>query len=452
MASVAQTLQAAITHHRAGELDKAEVLYRDVVRIDPRHADALHLLGLAAHQRKKNESAVDYISRAIGIDNNFAPYHSNLGVAHRALSDFPQAIESFRRAIDIDPNFADAHFNLGTLLQEEGSLPEAERHFEQGLKINPEYGPAWLGLGRVLELTGEIRRSIECFRNAVRLQPSLLEAHCALATALHRENNTDEAIASFRQALKLHPQLAQREDNPCRTLNKMVTLADAAAGYERAASMHRDAQRVLDHMVRAVNQIPLLTDPFEHFYLEGVFPDGFYPRLLEALPENRHYEELPHKDAMLPNGRSARLQFKLDEANIQRLPEPYREFWMNYSPLFYSERLKFAIFDKFGRKFHSNPQVMLLRDIAGYQILPHPDIPQKKVTTQFYLPRDDTKTHLGTWLYTREEEEFHPAKQFRFQRNSGYSFLVSKTSWHGVERTQLTDGPRDSMMIIFYRA
>lgn len=451
MASVAQTLQTAIEHHRAGELDKAESLYRDIVRIDPRHADALHLLGLAAHQRKKSDTAVDLIARAIAVNEKFAPYHSNLGVAHRALGEFAEAISSFQMAAKLDENYADPHFNLGTLYLEEGSLDDARRHFEQGLKINPGYAPAWFGLGRAYELRSDIGAAVECYNIAIEKQPTLVDAHCALAVALHRQNRLDQAITAFRQALKVQPQLARREDNPVRMLRQLVQLSDAAKEYEESLTMHREAQRVLNHMVHEVEAVELLTDPFEHFYLDQVFPLDFYPRLLEALPENRFYEELPHKDAMLPNGHSARLQLKLEEANIQKLPEPFRSFWMNFAPVFSSERLKFAIFGKFGRAIHANPQVVLLRDIAGYQILPHPDIPQKKVTTQFYLPRDDSKTHLGTWLYTREGNEFKNAKQFSFQRNSGYSFLVSKTSWHGVEKTQLTDGPRDSLMIIYYR-
>ncbi|MGE3314028.1 MAG: tetratricopeptide repeat protein [Planctomycetaceae bacterium] len=451
MASVAQTLQTAISHHRAGELDKAESLYRDIVRIDPRHADALHLLGLAAHQRKKSETAVDLIARAIAVNDNFAPYHSNLGVAHRALGEYPEAIASFQKAAELDEGYADPHFNLGTLLLEEGSFEDAISHFRRGLRINAGYAPAWFGLGKTHELRGDLTAAIECYRTAIEKQPSYVEAQCALAVALHREQRLDQAIDAFRDALKVNPQLARREESPIRMLTRLVNLSDAANSYEESLNLHRETQRVLSHMVHAIEDVELITDPFEHFYLDQVFPADFYPRLLESLPENRFYEELPHKDAILPNGHSARLQLKLEEANIQKLPEPLRSFWMNFATVLSSERLKFAIFGKFGRAIHANPQVVLLRDIAGYQILPHPDIPQKKVTTQFYLPKDDSKTHLGTWLYTRENDEFRNAKQFRFARNSGYSFLVSKTSWHGVEKTQLTDGPRDSLMIIYYR-
>src|SRR5688572_32482587 len=40
-------LQSAVDHHRAGRYGDAAELYRRVLEAEPRHPDALHLLGLA---------------------------------------------------------------------------------------------------------------------------------------------------------------------------------------------------------------------------------------------------------------------------------------------------------------------------------------------------------------------------------------------------------------------
>ena len=49
MASVSETLELAVRHHQAGRLESAETLYHEIVRLDPRHADALHLLAFRGH-------------------------------------------------------------------------------------------------------------------------------------------------------------------------------------------------------------------------------------------------------------------------------------------------------------------------------------------------------------------------------------------------------------------
>ncbi len=57
MPTVAETLTAAANHHRAGRLQQARRMYGEVLRLDPRHPDALHLSGVAAHQSGDSESA-----------------------------------------------------------------------------------------------------------------------------------------------------------------------------------------------------------------------------------------------------------------------------------------------------------------------------------------------------------------------------------------------------------
>ena len=93
-----------------------------------------------------------------------------------------------------------------------------------------------------------------------------------------------------------------------------------------------------------------------------------------------------------------------------------------------------------------------LCDVAGYKILPHQDIPEELITTQFYLPRDRGRAYLGTWLYEQganDPDEYRKVKQIEFFSNSGYSFKVSETSWHGVEETHAAESPRDTLMIIY---
>jgi tetratricopeptide (TPR) repeat protein len=62
---VGQTFALALEHHRAGRLDEAAELYREVRAIDPYHADALLLLGLIAKQRGRSGQGERTIQKAI---------------------------------------------------------------------------------------------------------------------------------------------------------------------------------------------------------------------------------------------------------------------------------------------------------------------------------------------------------------------------------------------------
>jgi protein O-GlcNAc transferase len=48
--SIAQMHASAVAHHRAGRYREAELIYRQILSLQPDHADTLHQLGLFAHQ------------------------------------------------------------------------------------------------------------------------------------------------------------------------------------------------------------------------------------------------------------------------------------------------------------------------------------------------------------------------------------------------------------------
>ncbi len=56
----------------AGRLNDAERLYRQVLAVNPRHADSLHLLGMIAYQTGQHQIAADKIRKAITINGGVA--------------------------------------------------------------------------------------------------------------------------------------------------------------------------------------------------------------------------------------------------------------------------------------------------------------------------------------------------------------------------------------------
>ena len=67
--------------HQQGKLAEAERIYEEVLRQQPNHFDALHLLGIIALQTRRTERAVELIRKAIELNAKVAAAHSNLGNA-----------------------------------------------------------------------------------------------------------------------------------------------------------------------------------------------------------------------------------------------------------------------------------------------------------------------------------------------------------------------------------
>src|SRR5436190_734562 len=97
--TIPQALEFGVQHHQAGRLAEAEVIYRQILAVQADNPDALHLLGVIAHQVGKEEIAAEFIGKALAISPNHAVYHSNLGETYRARGQREQAIACYQRAI-----------------------------------------------------------------------------------------------------------------------------------------------------------------------------------------------------------------------------------------------------------------------------------------------------------------------------------------------------------------
>ena len=203
--AVQQKLVTALQHHQAGRLEEAERLYRQVLALDPRQADGLHLLGVVAHQSGRHDLAVEMIGRAVAINATEASYHSNLGVALKHLGRLDDAVACYRRALDLWPEFPDAHNGLGSALGELGRPDEAAACFRRALDLRPDFPEAHNNLGTVWQELGRLDAAVACYRQALGLRPDYVEAHDNLGNVLRVQGRPAEAAACFRQALRLRP-------------------------------------------------------------------------------------------------------------------------------------------------------------------------------------------------------------------------------------------------------
>ena len=117
-AQASRELNQAIELHQKGQLEDAQACYEKILKTQPLHFDALHLLGAIASQRKNYQAATDLISKAIAINPNSARAHYNLGVALHELKQLDAAISSYNIALRLQPNFPAAHSNRSMALDQ----------------------------------------------------------------------------------------------------------------------------------------------------------------------------------------------------------------------------------------------------------------------------------------------------------------------------------------------
>ena len=107
-----ELLVEARAHFDANDLVRAQLLYEDVLELDPGNADALHFLGLTGERGRDLGFALEYFERSIEARPLDAVFHNNLGSALVKAGRTEEAAKCFRKALEIDPGLNIARINL----------------------------------------------------------------------------------------------------------------------------------------------------------------------------------------------------------------------------------------------------------------------------------------------------------------------------------------------------
>ena len=240
-AASAAALQNAIVAHEAGDLEAAARAYAAILRREPRHADALHLLGVLCHQRGDHAAALERIRQALAIKSDAALFHFNLGNVLAALGRTGAAADAFARATRLDPGHAAAWFNLGRALGQEGRDGDAAAAFRQASELMPESAPARHELARALIAGADRTSDAAAYDEGIGLlaghwqegpDPSL--SRIALAHALEMRDRWSEAAEHYAGVLAANPDLAPARRGLGNCLNRLGRMDEAVREYREA--------------------------------------------------------------------------------------------------------------------------------------------------------------------------------------------------------------------------
>lgn len=198
-------MNEARTHHQTGRLREAREIYERVLQREPDYPEALHFLGVIAHQSGNDDVALEMMRKAIAKDDSKGVFFLNLGAVLEARGHLDQAIENYRHSVELDPGQAMGYSDLGNALLKRGNFAEAATKLTASLGIVPNNPEVINSLGVVMEKVGQFEKAAVCYRKAIALKPDYFEAYTNLSTPLDRLGKRDEAIECLQYALRLSP-------------------------------------------------------------------------------------------------------------------------------------------------------------------------------------------------------------------------------------------------------
>jgi tetratricopeptide (TPR) repeat protein len=230
-------LDQAVALQQNGAYAEAEDLYREILKLRPKHFDAIQLLGALALQSGRLEEGIELLKKAVAINGMQAPIHSNLAFAYNALRRFKEGLASANRALALQANFVDALNNRGNALAGLDASAEALVSFERALKLRPEFAQAWNNRACVLRDLGRPADALASCDEAIALQPDYADAWSNRANALSDLNRPQDAQQSYQRALEFAPAFADAWNNLGLTLADLNQHEEALQSYERALSL-----------------------------------------------------------------------------------------------------------------------------------------------------------------------------------------------------------------------
>jgi|HubBroStandDraft_1064217.scaffolds.fasta_scaffold00823_7 tetratricopeptide (TPR) repeat protein len=233
-AAIAAKLQEAVTLHNQGRLQRAQRIYEEILTVEPRHFDALHLLGVVAAASADPSRAVDLIGRAIQLNPGSAMAHNNRGAALLDLGLWEAALVGFDRAIALKGDYPEAHYNRGNALKELKRWEEALASFDTAIGLRLNDAKAHYNRANVLCAQRQWEAALSGFDRAIALEPDFAEAHSNRGFVLHELRRLDESLASCNRAIALEPDYVEGHCNRGGVLLAQRRVAEALSSYDRA--------------------------------------------------------------------------------------------------------------------------------------------------------------------------------------------------------------------------
>ncbi|GAP95488.1 tetratricopeptide repeat protein [Leptolyngbya sp. NIES-2104] len=126
------------------DIEKAAQHYQEAIQqpiLSKLKLGAINNLGSLLKDCGDLQNAQVLYQQALKIDPNFAIAHCNLGATLKAMGQFTTAIEHYKSAIALNPNYAEAYQNLGVVLLRLGQVPESLEAFKTAIELHQQQNP-----------------------------------------------------------------------------------------------------------------------------------------------------------------------------------------------------------------------------------------------------------------------------------------------------------------------
>ncbi len=187
-------LQKAVRKIDEEQFDEAEKMLKEIVKKEPKNAEALYNLGVIEFGRYNYKEAIDHFKKATEADSKHFASYSNMADCYGNINDYVNAEKAYKKATEIKfdefalVNLADTEIKLG-------KLKEAEEIFEKVLAKTPNSPEASVGLAQIRVAQGRLTEAMDMVNAAIKAgatgEANYVKALILIANKMYSEANEE---------------------------------------------------------------------------------------------------------------------------------------------------------------------------------------------------------------------------------------------------------------------
>lgn len=221
--------------------DAKDILER-IEKKFPDNTEALLKLSELYYLVRQYQKAIDYVNKALKIDENLAKGYYIKGSIYRESGDTAKALSSLETATEQDSKYEDAFYDIGVIYSARKN-PLALEYFNAVLKLNPKNEEAKFARAKLLQDLGKIdeaiseyeyvllqnknredclynigalyleykkdnKKALEYFTKAIAINSNYTQAYFARGYTYTKLKDKDNARADYNMCLKIEPNYA----------------------------------------------------------------------------------------------------------------------------------------------------------------------------------------------------------------------------------------------------
>src|SRR6266852_6285220 len=166
-----KTRNKALKALRAGDFEKAEKIYRDLLAKDEKDLDSRLGLSHTLLKERRLQDSFDHAARAIAIDPLSARAHALLGSVVLATGDFRLSVEEFRTAISLKDDEAMAIAGLAMIDFYENRTSACVAGLRRATSIEPGEPDYLFNLGQAAARTERYKEAADAYERFLVIAP-----------------------------------------------------------------------------------------------------------------------------------------------------------------------------------------------------------------------------------------------------------------------------------------